>query len=120
MVHRVCGAIRLGEIDFVTDDCRPRRIEFGRGAYWRQTLRSFAAVCAGDGHGLPIVRALSAYERVRKSSIRVGESETAKVRDQGADQACSRYFKNFRSAVAATFPALRWPKSARCHRPRNR
>ena len=98
----------------------PRGDHLGRDLYRRPAGQRRAAEGPRHRDGVPELRALPAYDRVREHVVRAAAAQVPEGRDQGAGRRGRPHPRHHRSAGPPAEAALGRPAPARRHGPRHR
>ena len=119
-VRRLRGAVRVRQVDAPAHDRGTGIGERRRTAdRWQAGERGFRRA-ARPRHGVPVIRALSAHDRVPEPGLRTGEPAHAARRHRRQGAGCGAHAAPRTAARAPADPALGRPATARRDRPRDR
>ena len=120
-VRRLRRPLRLRKVDPAAADRRARGHHRGRSLHRRRAGERPRAGQARHRHGVPVLRALSAYERLRQHRLRPGAGEVLARREIDAKvREAARMLQIEQLLDRKPRAALRRPAPARRHRPRHR
>ena len=119
-VHGLRRPLGLRQVHAAPADRRARGHHLGRHALRRPAGQRPGAVEARHRHGVPVLRALPAHERLRQHGLRHEAAEGRRRRHQGAGDEGGQAAADRPPARPPAEAALRRPAPARGDRPRHR
>ena len=119
-VRRPRRPVGLRQVDDAQNDRRARGDHVGDDPDRRRDRQRSAAARAQHLDGVPVLRALSAYERAREHGLLAQDRQAPAGRDRRARGRGERHPSSRRSPRPAAVAALGRPASARRHGPRDR